>query len=280
MRSPITSRRMESLDQFFASGGCRIRFRDEGKGVPVVFLHGWTLDLDMWQPQASALSHQFRIIRFDRRGFGLSSGTPDQAQDVTDLQSLLEHLELPQVALVGMSQGARLAIRVALDLPQRVSALVLDGAPNVTSDDGAGADEDLGLDEFRSLVHTGGVQAFRQTWRLHPFTELQTTDAQTRELVSKMIARYPGKDLSSPAPTTSHAIAAPALSQLRKPVLVINGAQDSPGRRRTGEELCSALPNASRALIPDAGHLANLDNPQCYNDVLSGFLLRQARIAA
>jgi pimeloyl-ACP methyl ester carboxylesterase len=271
---------MESIDQFLASGGSQIRFRDEGKGVPVVFLHGWTLDLDMWQPQANALGHQFRIVRFDRRGFGLSSGTPDLAQDVEDFRSLLDHLELAQVAIIGMSQGARLAIRVALDMPQRVSALVLDGPPNLTSDDGAGADEDLPMDEFRKLVRTRGVQAFRQAWRAHPFTELQSTDARARELLSQMIARYPGEDLSARAPAASHAIGAPALSQLRKPVLVINGAKDSDGRRRTGEELRATLPNALRALIPNAGHLANLDNPEFYNDVLSGFLLRQARIAA
>jgi pimeloyl-ACP methyl ester carboxylesterase len=67
---------------------------------------------------------------------------------------------------------------------------------------------------------------------------------------------------------------------VRKPVLVVNGAKDSDSRRRAGEELRHALPTAWRALIPNAGHLANLDNPDFYNDVLSGFLLRQARIAA
>lgn len=271
---------MESIDQYFESGGGRIRFRDEGEGVPVVFLHGWTLDLEMWQPQVSTLSRQFRITRFDRRGYGLSSGTPDAAQDVEDFRSLLDHLEIPQVAVVGMSQGARLAIRVALSMPQRVSALVLDGPPNPMSDDGAGADEDLALDEFRKLVRTQGMQAFRQSWLLHPFTELQTTDTRARELVSQMIARYPGHDLSNPVPAASQEIGASALSQLRKPVLVINGEKDSHGRRRAGEELRGALPNALRALIPDAGHLANLDNPEFYNDVVSGFLLRQARIAA
>lgn len=280
MRSPINGRRMESIDQFFAVSGGQIRFRDEGKGRPVVFLHGWTLDLEMWQPQVIALCRQFRIIRFDRRGFGLSSGTPDPAQDVEDFRSLVNHLQLAQVAVVGMSQGARLAIRVALGMPQFVSALVLDGPPNLMAADGAGADESLAMDEYRELVRVRGVKAFRQIWLQHPFVELRTTDIRARELLSKMIARYPGHDLKGSVPTASDAIDASTLSHLRHPVLVVNGAKDSDSRRRTGEELRRALPNALRALIPDAGHLANLDNSEFYNDVLSGFLLRQARIAA
>ena len=280
MRDAVAINRMESIDQYLAVSGGRIRFRDEGNGGPVVFLHGWTLDLEMWQPQASALCRKFRIIRFDRRGFGLSSGTPDPTQDVADFRSLLEHLELPQVAVVGMSQGARLAIHVALSMPQCVSALVLDGPPNPMVADGAGDDEALAMDEFRKLVRTQGIQAFRQTWLLHPFTELQSTEIQARELLLQMIARYPGHDLTNPVPSVSHPIDASNLSQLRQPVLVVNGERDTYGRRRAGEELRGALPNALRALIPHAGHLANLDNPEFYNDVLSGFLLRQARIAA
>jgi len=62
--------------------GARLRYRDEGSGRAVVFVHGWTLDLDVWEPQLP-LAAELRVVRYDRRGFGLSSGDPSLAHDVS-----------------------------------------------------------------------------------------------------------------------------------------------------------------------------------------------------
>jgi pimeloyl-ACP methyl ester carboxylesterase len=62
--------RVHGGDSFLPVDGASLRYRDEGQGQPVIFIHGWTLDLDMWEPQVAALSGAFRIIRHDRRGFG------------------------------------------------------------------------------------------------------------------------------------------------------------------------------------------------------------------
>jgi non-heme chloroperoxidase len=78
---------MQGRDLYFASGDARLRYRDDGEGPPVVFIHGWTLDLDAWEPQA-ALAPSMRVIRYDRRGFGLSGGTPGRAADADDLARL------------------------------------------------------------------------------------------------------------------------------------------------------------------------------------------------
>ena len=69
---------MIAADRHLSVPGARLRYRDEGAGPAVVFVHGWTLDLDMWEPQAP-LAAQLRLVRFDRRGFGLSSGTRPSA---------------------------------------------------------------------------------------------------------------------------------------------------------------------------------------------------------
>src|SRR5476651_2094219 len=100
-------------ERFMPAPGARLRFRDEGHGFPIVFIHGWTLDLEMWNPQATALRDTFRIVRMDRRGFGASEGTGSLLCDVQDLANLLDYLGLERVALVGMSQGARVAISAA-----------------------------------------------------------------------------------------------------------------------------------------------------------------------
>ncbi|HEV7445203.1 MAG TPA: alpha/beta fold hydrolase, partial [Steroidobacteraceae bacterium] len=63
-------------DRFLEMTDARLRYRDEGTGPAILLIHGWSLDLDMWEPQVGDLSRSFRLIRFDRRGYGLSSGKP------------------------------------------------------------------------------------------------------------------------------------------------------------------------------------------------------------
>src|SRR5438445_7141112 len=92
--------RAQPRDLYVEMDGANLRYRDEGKGAAVVLVHGWTLDLEMWDPQAAALAAAYRVIRFDRRGFGLSSGDPSLGRDAADLHALCRHLRLQRVALV------------------------------------------------------------------------------------------------------------------------------------------------------------------------------------
>ena len=278
LAAPVTS--MQALDQYLPLGDIRLRYRDEGTGAAVVFVHGWTLDLDTWNPQSAELSRSMRVVRIDRRGFGLSSGRPSLADDVSDLQALLGHLQIDRATLVGMSQGARVALTFALRFPERVASLVLDGPPNYSSDSKSGADEDLPLACYRELARKSGVDAFRRVWRSHPFVQLQSAEPETRELLARVLGRYPGLDLLDAPSTPEMPIDLKSLATLRLPVLVINGQFDSWSRRRAGDQLYRALPLAVRALIADAGHLANLDNPRAYNEVIRAFVQRQSLIAA
>src|SRR6185436_15316553 len=97
---------MNAADQYLAVPGARLRYRDEGAGQAVLLVHGWTLDLDIWQPQAT-LATGMRVVRYDRRGFGLSSGSGSMHTEVEDLRLLIAQLAVPRPLLVGMSQGAR-----------------------------------------------------------------------------------------------------------------------------------------------------------------------------
>ena len=60
-----------AADRYFKVADARLRYRDEGQGPAVMLVHGWTLDLEMWDPQVSALRDGFRLVRLDRRGHGL-----------------------------------------------------------------------------------------------------------------------------------------------------------------------------------------------------------------
>src|SRR6478735_5218087 len=107
---------MNSVHHELQVPGARLRYRDDGAGRAVVFVHGWTLDLDVWEPQA-ALAAEMRVLRYDRRGFGLSSGRPSTDSDVDDLRALLDALGVVSPLLVGMSQGARVVLEFAARHP-------------------------------------------------------------------------------------------------------------------------------------------------------------------
>jgi 3-oxoadipate enol-lactonase len=263
---------MASTDRFTERPGARVRFRDDGDGPAVLLIHGWALDLEMWEPQVAALAPRFRLVRFDRRGFGLSTGDPSLEGDVHDALALMDELGLRRAALVGMSQGARVALRAALAAPDRVPCLVIDGAPDELALDPRTAGDEIPIDEYRRIAAREGVAAVRREWSRHPFARLATGDAAARELLDRMVARYPGRDLLEPHPPAPSPLTT-RLRALAAPALVINGARDSDVRRLTGDDLSGVIPTARRVLVPDAGHLPNLDAPRFYSDVLSTFFM-------
>jgi pimeloyl-ACP methyl ester carboxylesterase len=275
MRNSITHMhegRAEAPEGFIDIDDARLRLEDEGRGFPVLLVHGWALDLDMWQPQVAAWTDRRRVIRYDRRGFGRSSGSSSLAADARDIESLVRRLCLTRVALIAMSQGARGAMHAAAGpLRGRIACLVLDGAPFDLSDSG---EPEVPLDRYRELKRALGTDAVRAEWQRHPLAQLMTRDPAAHRLLALLTARYPGHDLA----TRPHAVECAALpvERIDVPTLVLNGTHDTPRRRAMGDELARALPRAERALVADAGHLPNLDNPAEYNRLVDSFIERHA----
>jgi pimeloyl-ACP methyl ester carboxylesterase len=261
-------------DRYFITDGARLRYRDEGRGPPLLLMHGWTLDLEMWEPQVAALSGEFRVVRLDRRGFGLSSGRPSIIQDIADIGSLCAHLEIGRAALVGMSQGVRAVLGFALSAPHRIACMILDGPPG----DGrkiADPQSDVPIDFYRSLIRTHGMAAFRREWARHPLVSLITADPHMHEILHAVIKRYPGNDLAESG-SGDAARSYPAMGPIDAPMLVITGDHDLPSRVQAANDLVQHSPNAERAVIQGAGHLANLDNANDYNAIVRAFLKRHA----
>jgi pimeloyl-ACP methyl ester carboxylesterase len=215
-------------------------------------------------------------VRYDRRGFGLSTGRPSPAADVEDLRALLYALGVVSPLLVGMSQGARVVLEFAARHPGVARGRVLDGPPPL-----APAASDLPMDAFRELAARDGLEVFRRRWSEHPLTQLVTGDAPAHALLARILARYPGHDLvEAPDARTTESIDPDRLAQVRVPTLIINGVRDSEARRRAGLELREALPVAEHVFIPHAAHLPNLDAPQTYNELMSAFARRHLSAAA
>lgn len=259
-----------AVDFFFSAGGARLRYRDEGRGPAVLLLHGWTLDLEMWNPQVEELRDAFRLIRLDRRGHGLSSGIPAPQRDAADLAALCAHLGLIRVALLGMSQGVRGALMFAAAVPERVNALILDGPPALDPPSVA----EVPLARYVTLLRTNGIEAFRREWARHPLMQLRTSDAPTHALLAAMLNRYAGNDLQHPATGEQLAAARMPLASIAAPALVLSGEFDLPARRQAARELAARLPQAELAIVGDAGHLPNLDSPHTYSKLCRAFLSR------
>jgi pimeloyl-ACP methyl ester carboxylesterase len=257
------------LNELIEVRGARLRVRTAGNGPAILFVHGWAIDLDMWTPQFAALAGRYRLVAFDRRGFGFSSGTAGIEHDLADIEQLLARLGIDSIAIVGMSQGARVALRWALYSPGATRCLILDGPPRDILAVGRPEGE-VTLAAYRELVRDQGIEAFRRQWLQHPLMRLYTNEPRAHALLREMVGRYPGHDLMGDE--TAQLPGVGSLQGLDLPILIVNGEHDSAVRIGAGAELARALPHAQLAIIPGAGHLANLDNPRAYNQALEQFL--------
>jgi 3-oxoadipate enol-lactonase len=256
-------------ERFVEHDGVRLRVRESGEGETLILIHGWALDLDMWSPQFTALSENYHVVAFDRRGFGLSSGTPSAKHDLADLRALFTEMQITRASLVGMSQGARAAIRFAQAHKHLVRCLVLDGPPRIGHMNEPRSNE-IPLRRYRELVQKNGLHAFRREWEQHALMQLHTTDAGVRELLRAIVERYPGRDLQ--ADYIEQPSTAIDWKGLDVPTLVLNGELDSAERLAAGQEIAQLMIDARRVFVPEAGHLTNLDNPSFYNNAVAAFL--------
>lgn len=239
-----------------------------GVGPPLILLHGWTLDRRMWMPQVAALARHYRLIAYDRRGFGQSSAPPDLTREPDDLHAVATACAAARFTLVGMSQGARVALGFAARWPAQVAALVLQGSP-FPAPQGETADEEaLPITEMRRLARAGRLEAMRALWNAHPLMRLHR--AAAAPLRTAMLADYTARDLTGPQ--TRLTIAPETLRRMAMPALIVTGEAEPPARQSAAALLAQRLPAVSRCTVAGAGHLANLDDPAAYNAALLAFL--------
>jgi pimeloyl-ACP methyl ester carboxylesterase len=268
-----------SEERFIDVEGAALRVRSAGEGPAIVLVHGWALDLDIWRAQIDLLSQWYRVIAFDRRGFGHSSGVPGIEQDVLDIDRLLARFDIEHAAVVGMSQGARVALRWALKHPERASCLVLDGPPAEGMSQPPGGEE-IPIEDYRERVRRDGIDAFRRLWLQHPFMQLHTSASSAHQLLREIADRYPARDLLLEERQQSAPLRGRDLQRLTVPTLVLSGQYDSQQRRSIARQLTQTLPNARLKTVTGAGHLAALDEPDAYSKGLHDFFSSQPARAA
>jgi pimeloyl-ACP methyl ester carboxylesterase len=236
-----------------------------GGGPSLVMLHGWTLDHRMWQPQIAALGAHFRLIMPDRRGFGGSTAPANLAREVDDIVRIADALGLDRFALAGLSQGAAVALDFAIRYPDRLHAVALAGTPLPGLVPNA---DSVPRDEFAAMVRNGAFALMRRTWLAHPLMHVDNAEARAR--LARIVDDYDGRDLLTPStlpPFTREAIAA-----LPMPLCAITGSDETPWRIACAQLLAQAAPHGQFVMIADAGHIANVAQPEAFNTILTDFL--------
>ena len=270
-----TARAQAPRDSGYAKlNGETIYYESEGRGTPLVLIHGWSLNLGMWDRQVSELKRGFRVIRYDRRGFGKSSGNEDVTWDAADLDALLNHLGVQKAHVLGNSQGGRVALQFAKTYPNRVLSLTLQGtaAPDGFGLQWTGADRPR-FEEWTKLAREQGMDAFRHVWRAHRLMAVPAGNAM-RTRLNELISDYRGGRFLNPAPPSGSIapVTMDDVREIRVPVLVIIGESEVPFLQIVARGLAYYIPNARLSIIPGGGHLINLIAPVRYNEAVRQFL--------
>ena len=124
-RSTSYDRRMTRETGFLETNGARIHYEAEGTGPAVLMVHAGVANLRMWDAQVAVLRDDFRVIRHDTRGYGLTVTDPVEFSNRADIAALLDHLGEERAHLVGLSRGGQIALDFTLEFPQRVRTLTV-----------------------------------------------------------------------------------------------------------------------------------------------------------
>jgi 3-oxoadipate enol-lactonase len=252
--------------------GTKLYYEAAGAGPALLLLHGFSLDMRMWDDQVAALAPRRRVIRYDMRGFGRSAApSAEPFSHAADLRALLDFLGVEAAAVAGLSMGGAVALDFALSSPRRASALILIGGQL----EGVPWSPELlaPMKAARQAARAGDMDGARALWLAHPFFAPALGLPAAAPRLRQMVAGYSGWHFATRSPEQSSAPpAAERLEQVAAPTLVIAGEADVPEFRAMAEQLARRIPHARLATIAGAGHLAPMEAPGPVNEAIAGFL--------
>jgi pimeloyl-ACP methyl ester carboxylesterase len=230
--------------------GARIHYETFGPengatgATPLLLTHGFSASSAMWEPNITALSAARQVITWDIRGHGTTDAGDDQARystqaSVADMAALLDACGIARAVIGGQSLGGFLSLRFYLEHPDRVAGLVL-------TDTGPGYRRDEARQQWNDRAIAWGGRLERDS--------APGMARAARGILTQRDARV-----------------IDALPNITIPALVLVGAQDK-DYLGAAEYMAAKLPNAVHAVIPDAGHSANIDQPDLFNQQVLAFL--------
>ncbi len=251
--------------------GGKLYYEVAGEGDWIILIHDGNLHSVAWEEQYPVLSKTYRVVRYDRRGYGRSPQPEKPYSDLEDLGEVFGQLKIDKAVLMGMSAGGGLAIDFALEHPDKVTGLVLVGAvvsgfgytdhmttrggnldPKILSDPAKMADYWCHRDPY--TFYEGNIEARRRGY------EYLMNSLQNYKMDKFRLLKRVGRP------------ALPNLKEIKVPALIIVGEYDIPDCHAHAGAIEAGISGSKRVIINKAGHIVPLEQPAIFNETALIFL--------
>lgn len=249
-------------------------FIDTGNrnGTPVLLIHAFPLNQQMWSEQVEFLKDTHRVITFEIRGLGKSELTGPYTLEfiVDDVISLLYKLKIDKAVIGGLSMGGFVALRAIQRNPERFMGLILADTKSEPDSDNS----KLKRYEAIKTINQKGLPYYAKFF-------IQPAIAQTSQVERSIVLARALKIAESNSPNGVSAVALALISRtdttadlgkINVPTLILQGEFDTVIPMSAAKSLNDKIPNSQLFLIPNAGHLSNLENPAAFNELIAKFL--------
>ncbi|WP_028866253.1 alpha/beta fold hydrolase [Psychromonas aquimarina] len=263
----------------FSVNSKTMHYLDKGQGPVLLFGHSYLWDSEMWAPQVEALSKHYRCIVPDLWSHGQSDAAPGETRNLADyaqdLLSLMDHLEIDTFSVIGLSVGGMWGAELTLSAPERVKALVLMDTfiglePQVTHH------KYFAMLDMISSVRQVPEPLIEQITPLFFARDVEQENPQLVNRFKKGLQGITGQQAVDVAQIGRMVFGRRDLfdevEKLTLPTLIMTGMQDIPRPPLEAQLMQDAICGSRLMLIPDAGHISNLEQPEFVTEKLSEFL--------
>jgi len=234
----------------------------------VVLVHDGVVNSAVWDDVWPEFCKHFHVIRYDRRGYGRSPAPTTWYSETDDLLSLLHHLKVSRVALVGSSHGGELSIDFTLAHPEIVQQLVLVGAV-VSGMPYSQHFLDRGKHAFE-LLGKGDVKGAISEWSKDKYLIAPGNDAARKRLFDLLSANP--QDMQHPDYPLRNKPSLPRLHEIHVPTLILTGDADVPDVHAHAGAIEAGIPNSCRVVVAGTGHIMYLEKPTEFSRLVINFI--------
>ncbi len=261
--------------------GVKLYFEETGSGCPVIFVHEFAGNLRSHEPQLRHFGKRYRAIAFNARGYPPSDvpeqvSSYSQARAADDILAVLDHIGERQAHIVGLSMGGFATLHFGLRHPDRALSLCIGGC-------GYGAEADQ-RERFRAeadaiavAIRTNGMAVFAERYAYGPTrVQYENKDPRGHAEFKAMLAEHSAigsantqQGVQKERPSLYAMVE--EMKRIAVPTLIITGDEDWPCLH-PGILMKQTISTAALAVIPNAGHAINLEEPEEYNRIIGNFL--------